>query len=122
MNHVHTTSKVSALGQEFAYQCYQLKEQILSENILFKNIEDLNKQSRKKIREIAEKYGFLNCHLPYEKPYNEVEVFQLVMESQTEGQMINQHETQNILSKYCSIKGWDKLCRIMEGSDPMLSS
>lgn len=74
-----TTSGISTLGNDFELEIAGIHELIA--RVMGQIPQDLNQLSqdlRAKIEELAEKYGFLNCHQPYEKPYSVEYVYNLV--------------------------------------------
>lgn len=76
-----TTYGVTTLGQVFADRRRELKEQ-MSRGVktLPDNYRGLSLRWQKAVDELAAGFGFLNCHLPYEPPYDSKEVYGFIKE------------------------------------------
>lgn len=77
-----TTGRVITLGQIFARRCRELKEQMGGD--LPAGYGDLPAHWQAAVNELAVEYGFLNCHMPYEAPYDSEEVYGFVKDTSVE--------------------------------------
>lgn len=77
-----TTSGVTTLGQDFAGQCRELKKRMVGNlKTMPEHYEDLSAAWQREVDELAAGFGFLNCHLPFEPPYNSREVYEFVKDA-----------------------------------------
>ncbi|MCX7921578.1 MAG: PEP-utilizing enzyme [Clostridia bacterium] len=106
-----STLGITTLGQLFTNDCLNFKKGITDTlKTLPLRWEELSEELIVKLDNIVCNYGFLNCHLPYEEPYNRDEVYRFIKESceedRTEG---IDSKAAELMEKYSCIEGWDKL-------------
>ena len=115
-----TTSGVTTLGQIFAASCHTLKEEMLRE---LSGLPDeyllLSQRWRQAVDELVANFGFLNCHLPYEAPYNSSEAYNFIREEtsakQDDDTCINRDNIASLERKYAVIPGGSRLLTLLRG-------
>lgn len=112
---VLTTGQVTTLGQIFAGRCWDLKK-LMARDLknLPEDYHDLPARWQQAVHELADGYGFLNCHLPYELPYDSREVYVIKEAGQEVPEQGGQNpSTCSAEEKYSVVPGWTSLLMVL---------
>lgn len=107
---VLSASGISTLGSDFAAEITEIYGSI--KKALGRMPEELSgvpADLREKVKELAEEYGFLNCHQPYEQPYSVEYVFNLVRAVAPGAAAAEDTPPMTTWEKYRSDPKWDGL-------------
>lgn len=102
------THSADTLMQFFMLECQKINRLTLNKlGHIPDKIRDLPKDLQEKISDLEERYGFLNCHQPYENPYTSQEILEMIKNPQEE----KAHESQidKLKVKYTSSSVWQNL-------------